>query len=52
MGAEEEDGRESGEDDDDEEVGGARPIFCHCNAFICECSEPSVDNSEDMFAGS
>ena len=53
VGKAEGEGREPEEgEDNEEEIGEARPAFCHCNALTCMCSEPSVDDSENMFADS
>ena len=36
----------------DKLVGVNRPPFCNCNEFTCECSAPSLDSGDDIFADS
>ena len=58
-GGKEEEGDETqdGEGHDEGEaydklVGVNRPPFCNCNEFTCECSAPSLDSGDDIFADS
>ena len=46
-GAEGAEGAE-GEGDPEEEIGVTRPLFCHCNAFTCECSDNDNDMSQSL----
>ena len=47
---EEEEEEEEGEGgkEQEEDFGGNRPPYCNCNALTCSCSEPSLENADDI----